>query len=208
MLWPWVVLRGCAKINLPCLSAATEARNAERLRQLGVRAPKVLGWARWRIQPTTRGFGVRRCSSITLASVPGLPSDVWLRKNHADPLVLGPWLAAVAQLVARMHSRRIAHRDLYLCHLYWDESASALSLIDVARARPRRWRWRRWQVKDLAALWASARPWLSEQSALRFLVLYLRACGGERPRGSSYAALSRAIIRKATHIEGRRDRGR
>jgi hypothetical protein len=68
-------------------------------------------------------------------------------------------LFPTADLTAKLHTSRLHHRDLYLCHFFVraDDDNVELRLIDAARVRPLpRWLKQRWIVKDLAQFWYSA----------------------------------------------------
>lgn len=107
------------------------------------------------------GFGFARgLGSVLLTEeVPGRSLDSWV----ADPATdLGRLRAFVLESavpsVQRLHSAGLCYRDLYWNHLYSAalDSAEAPAWIDAERAfRPRRWRWRRWWLKDVAGLVSS-----------------------------------------------------
>ena len=106
-------------------------------------------------------------------------------------------------LVRRMHRLGYWHRDLYLCHVFAEETGDgfALSLIDLGRlghrARPRK----RWFVKDLAALWHSTPEGVPPRLALRFLARWLDAHGvrGRSERRRWLRAVRRRARRMAAH---------
>ncbi|MDR2637821.1 MAG: lipopolysaccharide core heptose(I) kinase RfaP, partial [Zoogloeaceae bacterium] len=86
-------------------------------------------------------------------------------------------IAAVAEMVGRMHRAGVNHRDCYLCHFLLrqgaGEPAQALALIDLHRAQVRAATPRRWRDKDLAALYFSALDiGLTRRDKLRFLSRY------------------------------------
>ncbi len=69
-------------------------------------------------------------------------------------------LFPTADLVAKLHSFGLHHRDLYLCHFFVkaEDERIELRLIDAARVRRLpRWMKNRWIVKDLAQFWYSAK---------------------------------------------------
>jgi tRNA A-37 threonylcarbamoyl transferase component Bud32 len=94
---------------------------------------------------------------------------------------------AVADLARRLHACGLAHRDLYLCHLFVAPGGYDITLLDLARLE--RTTSRRRRVKDLAALLASARPLCSRTDLWRGLRRY----GGGRK-------LARAVLRKAARM--------
>lgn len=82
----------------------------------------------------------------------------------------------LAWMTARLHTHRLFHRDLYLCHVFLCRNATGeivLRLIDLARMIERPRHNRRWIVKDLAALDYSAPPGLiTRADRVRFLYDY------------------------------------
>ena len=79
--------------------------------------------------------------------------EEWL-ESRGDPRTSLPrrLIRDTAAIAAALHKARIAHKDLYLGHFFYDPASGTISLIDLARARAHRWFFLRWQVKDLAAL--------------------------------------------------------
>jgi hypothetical protein len=76
------------------------------------------------------------------------PADKFVKSEADFQAISQP----TADLAARLHSAKLHHRDLYLCHFFINPSAPAdIRLIDPARvaALPRLFA-RRWIVKDLA----------------------------------------------------------
>lgn len=77
-------------------------------------------------------------------------------------------IAELARIARVMHENGIFHRDFYLCHFLLPDACSPgatgqqeklrLHVIDLHRTLIRPWafRWTRWQVKDLAALYFSS----------------------------------------------------
>lgn len=82
-------------------------------------------------------------------------------------------------MVRALHEAGINHRDLYLCHfMLKPESLVAginpeIYLIDLHRAQCRVQVPRRWQIKDLAALYySSLNLGFNRRDSLRFLKIY------------------------------------
>jgi tRNA A-37 threonylcarbamoyl transferase component Bud32 len=140
------------------------------------------------------GFRVPRPAvGGVLADGRGLFSTSLLRSLHPMDDVwrtLDPRRAvrAVADLARRLHACGLVHRDLYLCHLFVEPGGCEITLLDLARLS--RSTSRRLRVKDLAALYASARGLCSRTDLWRALLRY----GGDR-------RLARAVLRKAARIE-------
>lgn len=116
-------------------------------------------------------------SALVTAAVPGVSLEHWvLRQRHA-PGATREVLVALAELIRRFHAEGTVHRDLYLSHVLYDESASpaqSLYLIDLQRLLRPRARWRRWIVKDLAALnYSTPATAASSVDRIRWLKVYL-----------------------------------
>src|SRR5262249_29803398 len=140
----------------PIVDARTEARALARCAALGIPAPALAAWGVAGANPATRRSFV---VSEELAGAERL--SAWLRTRPRPALALRRRLAErLGRLVAGLHAAPLAHQDLYLDHVFLRENASGeleLSLLDLHRALPRSPRRLRWRVKDLAALYGSAR---------------------------------------------------
>jgi len=187
-LYPWLWLAGLLKGNMPALDARIEAANAERIRALGVRAPRPLGTtSRWRLT----ALGVVHESTVALEPLPGDPVDALLSGRAGRSLESGERLRlarAIGDAAGRLHAARIFHRDLYLCHFLWDGAQA--SLLDAARAAPTRLFAARRRVKDLGALLASALSSGARGDELRAFARAYRAQGA--PLGRSLLDATRA----------------
>ncbi len=119
-----------------------------------------------------------RLSAIVTAGAAGDSLETWATRWQANGNApLRQLSLPLAQLIARLHDKGYFHRDLYLCHVFYDPEAAieeALRLIDLQRViRPTCLR-RRWLVKDLAALNYSTPPAVATRTdRLRWLKQYL-----------------------------------
>jgi hypothetical protein len=89
-----------------------------------------------------------------------LPADRLLETGYPFDSLLIP----TADLAARLHTRGLHHRDLYLCHFMvrpadTDDAPADVRIIDTARVRPLPGMFTRarWIVKDLAQFFYSTR---------------------------------------------------
>ena len=166
--------------RLPVLGAGPEYRAALQLKAAGVPS----------LEPV--GFGVQGwnpaalCSFLVTEDIGPLPSletfCVHWRTQRPSWRVRRALIERVASVVARMHAAGVNHRDLYLCHLLLDPASVTtarnaaeirLYIIDLHRAQIRAKVPRRWLIKDLAALYFSARDiGLGQRDVLRFLRCY------------------------------------
>lgn len=161
------------KITADAREAQREWNNHRMLMAAGFRVP----------QPAVGGVlsdGRGLFSSVRLEGLHPM-DDVWgtLDRRRA--------VRALADLARRLHACGLVHRDLYLCHLFVAPGSDELTLIDLARME--RSTARRRRVKDLAALYWSARPLCSNTDLWRGLRRY----GGDK-------RLARAVIRKARRM--------
>ena len=152
--------------------------------------------------------GRERRSAILTEAVPGKSLEAWMSEwNQADRAVIRRLSAPVAELIARLHNAGYIHRDLYLAHVFFDPTAppeKSLHLIDLQRVRRPTGRFRRWIVKDLAALNYSAPARLvSRSDRLRWLKRYL----GTSKLDASARRLAYRVIGK-TFTVARHDRRR
>jgi Ser/Thr protein kinase RdoA (MazF antagonist) len=148
-------------------TAGVEWYWVEQLRSAGIACPQPVALAE-----RMCGLWEER-SAILLAAVPGVSLERWAAEHPGR--VPRDRLRPLAEFVRRFHSAGLVHRDLYLCHIFFDaESAEPFRLIDLQRVfRPSFWR-RRWIVKDLAALNYSAPDGVvSRTDRLRWLRAYL-----------------------------------
>ena len=175
--------------------ARLEWRWLGELPRLGFRAP----------QPVLLAHRGNHTAVCTL-EVPGRPVQALIAEAMEAgqrAVVIAYAGGAVAPLVRRFHGEGLVFRDLYWNHLYaesLDEPFCEPAFIDVERIFRPRWRWRRWQVKDLAGLLASLPLSAPPSILLRALHTYLG--GREKP----WRPLARAVITKAARIRRHRPR--
>ena len=174
------IVKNILQLRLPVLGAAAEYRAALHLKAVRVSS----------LEPV--GFGVQGWNPAALHSflvtedfgpLPNLETFCAQWRTLPPPWRMRRLLIErVATLVARMHSAGVNHRDLYLCHFLLDPDSVEtarnaadirLHIIDLHRAQIRARVPRRWLIKDLAALYFSARDiGLGKRDILRFLRAY------------------------------------
>jgi heptose I phosphotransferase len=184
-----------------------EWKNLQTAAALGVRVPEVVFCGAERGHRCRSVLAVRELEGYQALHryVPGaladLPEPTRRRRKRA-------LIARLAETARLLHGNRYFHRDLYFCHFYLRDDASApdgfdLVLIDFGRLL--RSRVSRWRIKDLAGLlYSSDVPGVSRTDRLRFLLQYLGV-----PRLDAQAKrLARRVLAKAAryrrHNDGRR----
>ncbi len=114
---------------------------------------------------------------------------------------LGRLIAQVAALARQFHEAGFNHRDLYCCHFFVRPSGPGqfeIRLIDLQRVQQRRWRRRRWLVKDLAQLAYSApRDRIKCTQKMWFIRQYF----GVRKLGPEHKRWIREILAKQHSME-------
>ena len=107
----------------------------------------------------------------------------------------------IAGIVRRFHGAGYNHRDLYCRHFFVKEHASGereIRLIDLQRVQRRRWRRRRWIVKDLAQLaWSAPQACIHCKHKIAFLHEYF----GVKKFSPKQKRLIRSVIRKQRIME-------
>jgi hypothetical protein len=107
----------------------------------------------------------------------------------------------VAGIVRRFHEAGYNHRDLYCRHFFIKEQASGqreIRLIDLQRVQRRRWRRRRWIVKDLAQLaWSAPKACIHCKHKIAFLHEYF----GVKKFLPEHKRLIRSVVLKQKIME-------
>ncbi|MBN1344106.1 MAG: hypothetical protein JXQ73_15580 [Phycisphaerae bacterium] len=150
----------------------------QRIRNLaaeGIGVPTPVGYGQ-----KMRGFVERRSFLVTEA-IPGESLERWVPR-HLGPDGDVDWrtrrklVGQLALLIRLLHEKKWAHRDLYLSHIFISHNAdgqAVFRLIDLQRLFRPRWRWRRWRIKDLAALhYSTPAECVPATDRLRFLRHY------------------------------------
>jgi hypothetical protein len=147
-------------------------------------------------------------SAVLLAEVRGESLEQWCLRHegyvsNSDRALVGALLEETASLTARFHRSGYVHRDLYLSHLFLDESSTKpphVRLIDLQRIRRPKWRMLRWIVKDLAALdYSTPTTHVSRSDRLRWLTRYLAEANLEVRRRSLVYRIAGKSLAMARH---------
>ncbi len=169
------IIKNVLQWRLPIVSAKSEWQALQRLRQLGVHVPEVVGYG-------CAGFNPARRQSflITRALPPHVSLEDFCRTWPQQPpsfRLKQTLIRTVAQIARTLHENGINHRDFYLCHflllspIVTDEIK--IYLIDLHRAQMRKHTPLRWIIKDLAGLYFSSKDiGLTSRDLLRFMQEY------------------------------------
>lgn len=209
-------VRDLFSLRWPLSDARQELENIRAVAALGIPTMKPAGWGE-----SSRGW-LRRQSFLMTESLGDLERlENYLTRRFAKTLTAVErrekrrLIAAVAELVRRLHQTHLFHHDLYCGHILVKENGDAaptLFLIDLQRVRRREWMKRRWSAKDLSALDYTADPRaISRADRLRFFFTYLGLALRPTPRLTpSRKRWIRAILRRTArtkrHTEKKRAR--
>lgn len=143
--------------------AQVEHDNLAALAQDGIRVPRALAWLERDGRAAVVMEAVEHAETLRER----------LARAQAPERAL--WLARLAELVLRLHTRGWHHRDLYLQHFVL--RGEELVLLDVGRARQAASVRERWFVKDVAALLHSTPDRVGPRERLRWAARYLDGRG-------------------------------
>jgi hypothetical protein len=170
-------LRAIFGLPPPPTPGRIEAANVGRLSSLGIAVMRLIAYGE-----KLHSDGLQESFTITeeLAEYAELPH--YLQRNFAGPPTrqserrLRRLIRDIAGIVRRFHGAGYNHRDLYCRHFFVKDRPSGvreIRLIDLQRVQRRRWRRRRWIVKDLAQLsWSAPRAIISCKHKIAFLHEY------------------------------------
>jgi hypothetical protein len=170
------IIKNLVLCRLPVISAKNEWLALQRLTELKIDVPDVVGYGVAGINPATmQSFLITRelPKHISLEHFcqhwPQTPPAFKLKQKL---------IAKVATMTRLLHENGINHRDLYICHFLLDltvgiDAELKLYLIDLHRAQIRQRVPMRWVVKDLAGLYFSSKDvGLTQRDLLRFIKKY------------------------------------
>lgn len=188
------IVKNLLTVRKPVLGAVNEYNAIKALTKLGVKTMTLAAYGQRGVNPAELESFV-----ITESLEPAISlEDLSLTWDEQPPEIAlkRALIKRVASITSQLHGHGINHRDLYICHfLLKPDELKALSdvndvqlyLIDLHRVQIRAQVPRRWQLKDLAALYFSSLDiGLSKHDLLRFIRDYsssdLRTELGENQR--------------------------
>ncbi len=171
------IFKNVFQLRLPVVSAKNEWLALQRLNELNIAVPKIVGYG-------CRGFNPATRRSFLLTQE--LPPTVSLEDFCKDWKTVPPsfqfkkrLIQEVARIARVMHEHGINHRDFYICHFLLDldllrsHETILLFVIDLHRAQMRSTVPTRWLIKDLAGLYFSSKEiGLTQRDLLRFMREY------------------------------------
>jgi hypothetical protein len=186
--------------------AIADAQIAEKLRAAGINTPKTIACGR------QRGLFFEKRSFIITEKIPAadslekkLPRYFLQPADRQNLRLRRDFIIRLAKFIKQFHDTGHRHRDLYLCHIFYD-STGRFHLIDLARVFRPILTPERFRCKDIAQLFYSApRSHFAKTDRLRFYFAYT----AHRRLTTYDKAFIRKIIGKAERIAHHdRKRGR
>ncbi len=173
------ILKNLVCLKLPVLGAGNEYRAILKLHELNVNTMDVVAFGE-------RGYSPfkRKSFIITKELTPTMDLRAYCLNWRLQPPSFEhkrAIIATVADMLRRMHSGGVNHRDCYLVHFLVDLTVKdplkpRLFLIDLHRAQIRRTTPKRWRNKDLVELYySSKRVGFSLKDYFYFLMKYKRS---------------------------------
>lgn len=169
------IFKNILQLRWPILSAKNEKLAIERLEQLSISVPKIVGygWRGWN-PANKQSFLITRelPHFITLEDL----AKQWIHNPPSFQVKKGI-IQSVAHIARTLHENGLNHRDFYLCHFLLDlieyPRSIKIYLIDLHRAHIREYTPMRWKIKDIAGLYFSSKEMkLTQQDRLRFMKAY------------------------------------
>ena len=180
--------------------ADADASPAEQLIQAGINTPKTIALGRqWQGAFEKRSFIITEKIPNAESLERKLP-DCFTASAAIENLKLRKkFIADLAGFIKKFHATGFRHRDLYLCHIFYDQIGK-FYLIDLARSFKPKFLARRYRTKDLAQLYYSAPArYFTKADRLRF---YLLLTGKSKLTAADkrlIAAIKRKAKRMAAH---------
>jgi hypothetical protein len=170
-------LRAIFGLPLAPTPGRVEAANVGRLTSQGIAVMRLIAYGE-----KLHADGLEESFVITEALEEYAELPDYLRRNFSGKPTrrsarnLRGLICEIAGIVRRFHVAGYNHRDLYCRHFFVKEPVAGMReirLIDLQRVQRRRWRRRRWIVKDLAQLaWSAPKACIHCKHKIAFLHEY------------------------------------
>lgn len=163
------IIKNILKLRLPVLGAKREWLAILWLQKLGVKTMTPVGFGQQGLNPATQhSFIITEDlgDCISLETLTQQALSIELKRYY---------IRSLAQILQRLHTNGLNHRDCYLCHFLVrkHELQKQLYVIDLHRMQKRANTPERWIIKDLAGLYfSSMHITLTQRDILRFIKVY------------------------------------
>ncbi|MFA5554508.1 MAG: lipopolysaccharide heptosyltransferase II [Phycisphaerae bacterium] len=145
---------------------------AMRLTACGIATAKIVAYGQqWSGLFEKRSFLITEKIPNALSLEQKLPDCFYGAKTAKSLALQRNFIKALARFIRLFHKTGLRHRDLYLCHIFYD--GKDFALIDLARAFEPLFTGERYCIKDIAQLYYSAEgKYFSKTDRLRFYLSY------------------------------------
>ncbi len=169
------IIKNLVQFKIPVVGAKREFEALEHLSQNSISCPSIKGYGFKGINPAnSSSFLITEELYNTISLEDFFSKGLYENLSFKNKRNL---IIEAANLIRRMHSTGLNHRDLYLCHVHIQKDtrfdAIQLSLIDLHRAQIRSRVPSRWLIKDLGGFIHSVLQFnLTERDFYRFFMAY------------------------------------
>ncbi|MCK5225360.1 MAG: hypothetical protein KAQ89_01445 [Planctomycetes bacterium] len=142
---------------------------AEKLTKLGINTPQTIAYGElWKTVFEKRSFVITKKIPNAESLETKLPNCFYQSPTPENIKLRRNFIAELAGFIKKFHKTGFRHRDLYLCHIFYD-SGKNFHLIDLARAFKPAVLAERFRIKDITQLYYSAPgKYFSRTDRLRF----------------------------------------
>jgi hypothetical protein len=151
-----------------------EYETSELLKEAGINTPKTISYGqKWGMLFEKRSFFITEIIPNAEALERKLPDYFTGKPTSKKIKMRRDFIVSLAHFVKKFHATDYRHRDLYLCHIFYNDKGD-FYLIDLARAfRPFLLK-KRFQIKDIAQLYYSSPGSIfSRTDRMRFYINYI-----------------------------------
>ncbi len=187
----WVAGRGKKSLGF------LEYETSEKLKDEGINTPKTIAYGdQWNSFFEKRSFFITEKIPNAEALERKLPDSFQGKLTQENIKNRRDFITSLAHFIKNFHGTDYRHRDLYLCHIFYNDKGE-FYLIDLARAfRPLLFK-KRFQIKDIAQLFYSAPASIfSRTDRMRFYINYI----GRRKLLPEDKAFIRQVLKKVKQM--------
>ena len=174
-----------------------EYETSEKLKDDGINTPKTIAYGdQWGVFFEKRSFFITEKIPNAEALERKLP-DYFSGTSTPEKIKMrSDFITSLANFIKKFHATGYRHRDLYLCHIFYNDKGE-FYLIDLARAFKPMLFAKRFQIKDIAQLfYSSPGSIFSRAERMRFFINYI----GRKNLSSHDKAFIRQVIKKVHQI--------
>jgi len=196
----WPILEDLLRFRIPQVGARPEWLAIQAADEQGIRVPEIVAFGE-----EGGTWASQQSFLITKEIAPAISlEELFQQSAEVSPVLKRRLIRAVAKIARKLHTNGLNHRDFYIRHFLFEQSANEsdepkLHLIDLHRAQKRKKTPLRWVVKDIGGLYFSA---MDIDLSVRDLLLFVRYYTGRPIRESlnQDKKFWRAVEQRATRL--------